>query len=143
MKRLTQGRSKTQVLVHSMALTTDDEYLHHGAPFWLDVEFWYEPELRFAEDDPGCPEYIEIISATMVNDVLFSGVLTHIDVHKGGSVLKHITNEQYEELGDMVVSQAKEESYYNADANRPEPDEIIRREMGWGFHNAEYDRDAS
>lgn len=138
MKKLQAGRGKTQVLIHSMSITTAEEYLHHVVPFWINVEFYYEPELRFTDDEPGCPEYLEIISATVIDSVLFSGVLTHVDINKGGSIMEHISDSQYDDLVTMVIYKVKENTYYNADANRPDPDERIRRELGFGFT---YERD--
>ncbi len=112
MKKLTAGRSKTQLRIHS--ITVGDgrgKFLHNKFPFWLDVEFYYEPELRFTEDEPGCPEYVEIISLKMFEFTKFVGDSTSMIFFGGNSFMSYITSTQYDDLVTMLIMQSKGDCY--------------------------------
>ncbi len=108
MKKLLSGRHKTQLRVHS--LTLNDLYgnfLHNQVPFWLDVEFYYEPELSFTEDEPGCPEYVEIISLNLAEDVEFSTEGNPEVIVATGNLIDYISGKQYDDFVTMLIMQSK------------------------------------
>jgi len=144
MKRLKQGRYKVEIDVDELYICTSEYRLYNTAPFKAAVNFHYEEEWKPTEDDPGSPEYAELLSVVLLEDVLFAWDDEYSQLILKGENLMNFTDEkQSDYIKWLAIKEGKEQRYVDPDNYRPEPDERIRRELGWGLRDSEYDRDAS
>lgn len=115
MNKLEGGRGTTEILVLGE---------------WLNITYHYEPELKPLEDDPGCDEYLEIISAK------WHGSGKEIDIAK-------MSDSEYNALIAELAKQSKggtTASYKDSDLYRAPVNERIRQELGFGLLS-KYERD--
>lgn len=143
MKKLTQGRYTVEITIDELYIETTECRLYNTEFFKASVNFHYEPEWKPTEDDPGLPEYVELISVVVLEDVLFAWDDEYSQtILKGENLMDYTDEMQLDYVKWLVIREGKEQRYGDPDNYRTDPDERIRRELGWGF-GLDYDRDAS
>lgn len=139
MNKIQEGRGKTLVLMENLSIEVNGLiHVSYDLNFFLAVDYYYEPELRPLEDDPGCPEFFEVRSVRTLNPMYFSnegGVTLSIDSR--AELLNILTDEQLTLVESNLRKQARGYAnpfkYVDNDTLRPPISERIKTQLGFGL----------
>ena len=143
MNKLTQGRGNTSLYINNLSLivnNSDFGQVKNVEAFFLDVIYYYEPEIPATEDEPQCDEYLGIAEAKCTSTLWFSGSYgVKVQIMWGTNILNLMDESQYDSLVTQLIRQSKgsyaeskAEKFYDAD-NGKAVDERARQELGWGM----------
>jgi hypothetical protein len=64
-----EGRGKATVKVDCIMVRVGAAITTYECPFFVDVEFYYESEIKATEDEPGCNEYVEAFNIRLLEPI--------------------------------------------------------------------------
>lgn len=106
---------------HKVVLAIDPLYIRVGVQgaelatdgvFMMEVEFYYEEYITPCEDDPGCDEYCELYSARVFKPLELYGEGMMLHINNTVNILDFITDNQYDQLKDLVLMEKDSERKY-------------------------------
>jgi hypothetical protein len=93
------GRSAALLVINSLTLQVGQMRLKSSAAFPVHVQLEYWPPIKGSEEDPPEPEFLELISATLLSPVYmttFAGLTLSLDSRL--NLLDILDESQYERL---------------------------------------------
>lgn len=108
MRRLTEGRGSCVVFLDSLSLYINgfDIVVKSVKGVHLLVNFLYESLIKATEDEPGCGEWVELLSVYTEKIVVFTnnaGIVLSLD--STTDLLQLLDSKQYEKLVSLLTDQ--------------------------------------
>lgn len=108
MKQDKTGRYKVVLKIEPLRVMVgaQGDYVESTVPFMMETTVYWEPRIRSTEDEAGCDEYLEVISArTFVPLALQGKDGISLVIQPSVNIVNLLSEEQYRQLIDLVYAQ--------------------------------------
>lgn len=112
-KRKEPSRGSAQFVAGGLTLTIGNDYeLQSATAVPLLVDWYYEPHIPATEDEPECPEWLELDNIQVLRNAYFGNETAevHIEVRQLSLLDNLLTSKQYEKLVQQFRESMKDDA---------------------------------